>query len=314
MRVFVISGTGWVGSRVVHALCQHGHEVTVLSRRGAATTCNDRVTFIQGDRSRQDSFYDLLKGIDTDAVIDIIPGYYGKENTERIVDAFSGRIRRFLQCGSVGAFTPLEQIPGREEDTRAPLPENGDVFIRKNDSDEVVLQASAHKGFPGTVIRPTCIMGRGKLPIDNLGGRSEAFIRDILEDRPLEIPGDGRNLIQLVHIDDLAEAFALALESEKAIGESYNIASDRAIAVRDYVKTAAALMGHKARLNMLDPEEILMSHREKGDIAEPDFRFFLEHMCFDWSKACVDLGYRPRYSLKTGLKENLEWARAFLNL
>ena len=312
MEVLVISGTGWVGGCITRALLRRGHELTVLSRNLERLDPARNLRYVRADRSDARAFETLLKTLNPDAVVDVIPGYFGKEDTRRIVDAFAGRIRHYVHCGSTGVYTPLAALPGCEEDICAPLPENGQAFLNKLASDQVVLDA-VRQGFPGTILRPTCIMGMGKPPIDNLGGRSANFVRDVLAEKPLEIAGDGRMLIQFVHREDLASAFALCLEKSASIGRVYNISGGRALPVCEYVRLVGRLLCREVKLEFAGADELIRRHQGDGRISEGDFRFFQEHMCFSYERARRELQYEPAWTLEAGLHETLAWALENIN-
>ncbi len=305
MEVLVISGTGWVGGCITRALLRRGHRLTVLSRNREGRGASGGLNHVRADRSDVHAFDRLLRTLHPDAVVDVIPGYFGKENTARIVDAFAGRIRQYVHCGSTGVYTPLAMLPGCEEDACAPLAQNGEAFLNKLGADQVVLEAVG-QGFPGTILRPTCILGAGKPPIDNLGGRSMDFIRDVLAGKPVEIPGDGRALIQFVHREDLANAFALCLEKPASIGRVYNISGGRAMPVREYVRMVARLLCREAKLEFVGADELIRRHKD-GRISEGDFRFFQEHMCFSFERARRELCYEPAWTPEAGLRETLAW-------
>ena len=52
MRVFVTGGTGFIGTRLVHALAERGDECVVLSRSGTDQWANARVEVLKGDPTR----------------------------------------------------------------------------------------------------------------------------------------------------------------------------------------------------------------------------------------------------------------------
>src|SRR5207244_13078633 len=79
-------------------------------------------------------------------------------------------------------------------------------------------------GFPITILRPTVIYG----PHNYL--YREAYVFDRAEARrPIPVPGDGKSVTHVVHVDDVAKAFAAALKSKACVGPACNIACPRAV-------------------------------------------------------------------------------------
>ena len=308
MKVLMISGTGWVGSHIASECVKEGHELTVLSRGPSKYPAMPKnVKHVCVDRSDEIAFRGELEKIETEIVIDVIPGYFGAENTQLVVDAFRGRIRQYLHCGSTGVYTPLQYVPGDEEHPCEPLPELGDAFIRKLKADQVVLNA-VKTGFPATVLRPTCIMGAGMLPMDSWGGRAVRFLPNILAGKVLEVAGEGKTLLQLVDVRDLAKAFVLCIGKAGIIGPLYNISGRRAVTFNGYLAVIGAILGKQAQVEYITADELIRRHGQDSDMSVSDFRFLCEHMCFSIEKARRELGYEPSFTLEDTMKDTLAWA------
>lgn len=308
MKVLVISGTGWLGSHIVAELVDKGCEMTVIAI-GQMNAGNKykNVNWINCDRTEENSFNSVLHSLDPEVVIDVIPGYFGAGNTQLIVDAFRGRIKHFIHCSSTGVYVPLKYLPADEHHACSPLPIFGDAFIRKFEADKVVLKAN-REGFPGTIIRPTCIMGAGKLPLDNLGGRSEQFLYDILHENTIFIPNDGQMLLQPVHVKDVARAFALCAGKADSINEVYNISSQNAVTFNEYLSAIRNILKKNGNTEYVPSPDLAKRYEGHKRFSGPDFRFFCQHMCFRIDKARQDLDYNPTYDLVSGLSDTLNWA------
>ncbi len=69
MRVFVTGGTGFIGSRLVHALAERGDECVVLSRSGTDQWANARVEVLKGDPTRSGEWQSRVG--DADVVVNL---------------------------------------------------------------------------------------------------------------------------------------------------------------------------------------------------------------------------------------------------
>ena len=304
MKILVISGTGWLGHSVVKKLLKHGHDVIVIARgQSKKFKLPSSAKFIPGDRTKTAEFKSVLMGIDTEAVIDITPS--NVEFTKNIIESFKGKIAHYIHCSSTGVCTPLQRIPATEEH---PWEEStGLNFMFKVEPDKLALEYYHRDGFPVTIIRPTNIMGPGSPPIDIWGARNLGFLQRILEEKIITVPNDGRVLLQPCYVEDIAEAFALALENKQSIGQIYNISSDYSVTLNEYLRIICTILKRKPPVAYLPMEEMIRQFAGKSALDAGGLKFLCEHMCCDISKAKKELGYRVSISLEESIERTIKW-------
>jgi nucleoside-diphosphate-sugar epimerase len=83
------------------------------------------------------------------------------------------------------------------------------------------------------------------------GGLFKQSFYDTLQKGQLRVFGKGQNYWSIVHVDDLAAAYALAVESE-AYGETYNIVDDQPLRLCDLVNTFTDAM-NRPRVGSMAP-------------------------------------------------------------
>ena len=304
MRVIVFGGTGWVGHHIVSVFNDAGHEVTICCRGKKQTYLGgipDGIRMVKADKnSESDSSKILTAGYDV--VIDSVPTRSSIDNIAR----HGQGIKHYLHCSSTGGYTPLPFVPGDET-----MPYRGfsDMagWKQKAEVDAQILTLHRDCGFPATVIRPSYITGPGMLPLDNLGGRREDFIPDIINSVPLDVPNDGQSLLHPVHVRDLAKAFLLAVEHPDSIGQIYNICLDKAVTINRYLEITGEALGRKVTLNYMPIDALLKKY--EGVVHEIGLYFLAEHMCFDITKAKTQLGYCPQGTTDQAIIETARWAR-----
>jgi UDP-glucose 4-epimerase len=113
------------------------------------------------------------------------------------------------------------------------------------------------------------------------------FIDCLAKNLPLVIFGDGEQTRDFVHVQDVVEANMLALKNGKIIGETYNIATGVATTINQLAKILMEIT-NKTELRLVRAEP------RKGDIKDS---------VADISKAEKELRYRPKISLREGLKK-----------
>ncbi len=304
MNVLLLSGSGWVGSRIAREFLENGFDVTVAARGLQKSGIFREVRFVHCDRTDPDEVTEVLRTHAKDIVVDATAGHFDEADTVRIAETLKGRVRRYLHCGSTGVYTPMKKLPG-DESSPLTLPEEfGPGWIGKARADRII-QEKMKEGFPATILQPSCIMGAGAWPMDNLGSRDHDFFKRILEGTPLVLPDGGNMLIQFIHPGDIASAFRLAAASPQAEGGTYILSGERAVTVKTYIEMLGELLGRAPVFTYASGQELLKDYI--GKPGEGGFRFFLEHMCFDISKAEKDFGWRPRHSLEDILAEVTEW-------
>ena len=227
MRVLVIGGTGHVGSYLVPRLVMGGHEVHVVARRPRPQHTDHRlgwatVQWIVADRKAEeqtDAWARRMAGIDADVVMDLI--CYEPQQNEIMYEAFRGRVRQFIHCGTLWAYGPAERVPYDELYPRRPI---GDYGRKKAEIEAFLLSKYRQEGFPATIIHPGHISGRKWLPIDPQGSRDGVKIYEKLAtEQEVHLPDRGTATIHHVHGDDVAQLFELAmLRREAALGESFS--------------------------------------------------------------------------------------------
>ena len=301
MRVIVFGGTGWVGHHIALTFHEAGHDVTIFSRGTKSqylAEIPDGISRRSGDKNVEDDVAAVFEE-SFDVVIDSVP-------TETSIDNIAqhcGGIERYIHCSSTGGYAPLAAVPG---DETMPYDHFLGGWRAKAIVDEKVMALHREAGLPATVIRPSYITGPGLLPLDNLGGRRENFIQDILDGVTLDLPNDGQALLHPVHVKDLAKSFLLAAQRQVSLGQIYNICLPKAVPLNVYLELNASALDREVSINHMPVEEMLEKY---GDaIEERGLRFLATHMCFDISKAKEHLGYKPSYTTEGAVQENARWA------
>ena len=127
----------------------------------------------------------------------------------------------------------------------------------------------------------------------------------LLRNRPILVPGDGSTVTHLVHVGDLAQAFASAPESGSSLGQAYNLAGPEAVSLTGYVNLVGSILGVVPRL-VLVPEDMLDERGSASAFAAYPWR---NSAIFAIRKAQAHLGFQPR-SLLQGTEETYRWYAA----
>ena len=88
--------------------------------------------------------------------------------------------------------------------------------------------------------------------------------------------------------------------------EKYNICSDKAVELRNYLAITAKVLGRKININYVPIDEMVAKYKDTAD--EGGLRFLAEHMCFDITKARTELEYEPLLNAAETIEETALWA------
>ncbi len=289
-RVLVVGGSKFVGLHTVSALLRDGYEVTTLNRGTTEQPAGAR--HLRCDRKDLPRLKGLLEKEEFSDVVDITATE--PEDTEAMIEIFQGRIDRFVHCSTGAVYEDKWEFPVFEEDPIMGWTGKGTYAENKAQCERLLFRAFEERGFPVTILRPTVIYGPHNYVY------REAYVFDRAEARrPIPVPGDGKSVTHVVHVDDLAKAFAGALRSRVSIGQAYNIAGPRAVSLDLWVESAAKPCTENVRVVHYD-ERLVNRDVKKG------FPLPTSPWIMSIQKAQRDLGFNPR-GLNDGMKETYEW-------
>lgn len=136
------------------------------------------------------------------------------------------------------------------------------------------------------------VYGPGQQPQGNTGVVA-IFCRRVIEGKDITIFGDGSFQRDPLHVRDLCAAIELAVDSERAAGQRYNVGTGRGVSMQEFADVAirvGAELGHRGT-------KVKYAEALPGDVSN----------CADIRKITEELGFRPKVALEDGVREYLEW-------
>jgi UDP-glucose 4-epimerase len=197
-------------------------------------------------------------------------------------------------------FAGTRQVYGRPDS----LPVTEQHLVRPTDINGINKAAGEYYhlvynnvfGVRACSLRLTNVYGPRQLLKHNRQGFIGWFIRQTLEDREIQIYGDGSQLRDFVYVDDAADAFLRAGATDRSNGQVFNVGGSEPIAHRDLVGLLIDVAG-SGRFRFVDwPPE-----KKAIDIGS----FFA-----DSSLIRTTLGWQPSTPLRDGLATTLAFYRA----
>ena len=311
MRIVVIGGTGHIGSFLVPRLVRNGHHVVSLSRGSRRPYVDDptwsEVETVTVDREAEDAagtFAARVVELGPEAVVDLV--CFTVESAKALVEGLRGHTGQLVHCGSIWRHGPSLTLPVLETD---PSPPVGDYGTQKAAIADLLRRETESGGLVTTSLHPGHITGPGWPLITPLGNLDPSVWQRLARGEELTVPGLGAESLAHVHADDVAQAFALALDHpEAAAGQDFNVTAESSQTVRGFAQAAAGWFGQRATLRPVSWEEFRAS--TEPDFADQSYDHLVRSHSVSIAKSQRLLGYAPAYRPDQAAREAVAcWSR-----
>jgi nucleoside-diphosphate-sugar epimerase len=306
-RLAAVTGaTGFVGSHLLAALARHGWKLRVLVRRWSPLPSLAGVDayVVWGDLADEPALRELVKG--ADAVVHA----GGLIKARRPADFY--RVNRdgtalLTALAPDLPFVLLSSLAARE-------PQLSPYAASKRAAEDVLV----HRGGPWLAVRAPAVYGPGDR-------ETLAYFRGVARGVALQ-PKLPEARLSLIHVADLVEALALALDRHQS-GQPLPSAvceiddgHDRGHSYRDMAEAAAAALGRRARSLRISRGQVMLVARLNAlrqslggtpQILTPAKVNEMFHP--DWTvhdrRLPKTIGFAARYDLATGFRDTVLWYR-----
>src|SRR6516165_2853562 len=305
-RIVIIGGSGHIGTYLVPALVERGHEIVNVSRGTAAPyqqhsawKAVEQVLVDRGAEEAAGKFGSRIASLGADIVIDMIS--FELEGTQQLVQALHGKVDHYLFCSSIWVYGHAVSVPSTEVDPPNALDTYG---TNKAKIEAWLLQQARRNGFPATCFRPGHIVGEGWVPINPQGNPNPDVFSLIARGEELVLPNLGLETLHHVHADDVAQWIICAIEHRAAsIGEVFNTVSPRALTLRGYAEAMYHWFEREPRLAFAPFDQWKLG-LEKSD-AQTSWGHIMRSSCVSIEKSRQRLGYAPRFSSLQAIQQSV---------
>ncbi len=264
MKIFVTGGTGYIGSSVVRTLIAKNHTVIGLARseKSAQRLQDMGIQPYIGSLEDIASLTTAVKSVE--GIIHTAFNYddWSKMNESYRVEqiAVTAMLNAIANSGYPFIYTSGAGTIGDTGITLADedVVPNPPPFVQVRLQIEQMVVDAAKQNIRSIVVRPGLIYGRGGSGLVNL------LITLAQQARIGRTFGDGTNAWSTVHIDDLAELYALAIEKAPP-GSILHAVAGEPIAMREIVAAISRTLGYEGRI---EPWAIEEAHQQYGELAD----------------------------------------------
>jgi UDP-glucose 4-epimerase len=304
VKALVTGGAGFIGSNIVAALLEEGHEVAVLDDLSSGYRSNldgfKSIKFFQGDVCDRSIVSSAMIG--ADVVFHLAASVGNKRSidhpirdseinvlgTLQVLEAARQfGVRKVVYSSSAGIFGELKYLPICEDH---PVEPDSPYGASKLAAEKHCLAYSKLYDIEAVCLRYFNVYGVNQR-FDAYGNVIPIFVHQVLKGLPVTVFGDGEQTRDFVNVRDIVRANLLAA---KAIGVSgaFNIASGSSVTINELVRLIGQASGIEYTISFGPPR--------KGDVRDS---------LANVSAATERLGYTPSVNLGEGLKEYVNWVR-----
>ena len=311
-NILVTGGAGFIGGNFIHYLLGNRPDCHItcldaLTYAGNLETLksvleDSRLRFVHGDITDREAVYHLFEEENFDAVVNFAaeshvdssidtPVVFLKTNilgTQVLLDACNrfgtGRYHQ-VSTDEVYGDLPLDR-PDLFFTEETPIHTSSPYSASKASADLLVTAYYRTYGTPVTISRCSNNYGPYHFPEKLI----PLMILNALEDKPLPVYGDGKNVRDWLYVEDHCRAIELILENGR-VGEVYNVGGHHEKQNIEVVKTILHALGKS--------EELIAFVKDRPG---HDRRYAI-----DPSKIHRELGWLPQTSFEDGIQTTVEW-------
>ena len=335
MKILLTGGAGFIGCNWASRLMKLGHKVTILdnlSRKGSKLNLEwlrnqGNFDFISADirnaekvneaARAQDAIYHLAGQVAvTTSVVNPREDFeVNAWGTFNVLEAarLSGSDPIVVYASTNKVYGGMEDIKLREESSRycyeelsygisetQPLDFHSPYGCSKGAGDQYVRDYARIYGLRTVVFRQSCIYGIRQFGVEDQGWLAH-FIIATAKKHPITIYGDGKQVRDLLWIDDLLDAYLIALtQPDKIAGNIFNVGGGPNYALSIWTEL-------KPKLEELAGRDIKTEYRHWRP---GDQRVYIS----DIRKAAKEINWNPAVSPDEGIRKLWDWVHLNLEL
>lgn len=308
-RVLITGAAGFIGSNLARVLVDNGDEVVGIDtfdpfydrrlKEHNLTTLSSHPNFELLDVDIRDTATLIDRCRPTVDVIVHLAALAGvRPSAERPVEymdvnvagtasmlelARRCEVPQFVFASSSSVYGINPHVPWTEDAVPSPI----SIYASsKLAGERQVAHAAANGGFSAVATRLFTVYGPGQRPdlaITNFAAR-------IMNNKPINVFGDGTALRDFTYVDDIVAGLRAAMAHEARPFDIFNLARGRRVELMDVIRTIERTLDTEAVINFTDPI--------RGDVPQT------------WGsieRAADILGYEPETDLTVGIESSQAW-------
>ena len=306
MKYLLTGGAGFIGSHLSDALVTRGDSVTIVDNLSTGKNISEGTTeFFEGSIFDYRLMEELISKTDFVFHLAAAVGVFNIVNspleslmtnikgTEIILELCSKYSKPILVTSTSEVYGKNTSIPLNEESDRvlgSPLLSRWSYSEAKAVDESMAFFYYSEKKVPVRIVRLFNTVGPRQ--VGSYGMVVPRFVTAALKNQPLEVYGSGDQIRCFCHVSDAVKALLLVTDSEKSIGQVFNIGNNQQISIIDLAKTVIEITGSKSEIVKVPYSQAYSKGFEDMQIRVPDI-----------SKINQFFGWAPRIELNQIVKD-----------
>jgi UDP-glucose 4-epimerase len=304
MRFLITGGSGFIGSHLVETLVARGDEVVIIDNQSTGSIKNlqkieSKVKFISGDVLDKALLQKYVSEVDYVVHLAAALGVFNIVN----------KPLQSLKINIQGTENVLEWadkfkkpvlIASTSEDDRIighPLKSRWSYSEAKAVDESLAYFYFLENKLPIRIVRFFNTVGPRQ--VGQYGMVVPRFVTAALKNESIQVYGSGDQIRCFCHVADAIRALLLLIDSEKAIGQVFNVGNNQQISIMDLAKKVIEITGSKSEINKIPYSEAYPAGFEDMQRRVPDI-----------SKIKNLLGWSPEIGLEQIIRDIADFHRS----
>jgi UDP-glucose 4-epimerase len=273
MKYLITGGSGFIGSHLAESLIARGDEVVIIDNQSTGSITNlknidSKAIFIKGDILdkallekcvlESDYVVHLAAAL---GVLNIVnkPLHSLKINiqgTENVLE-FADRYKKPVLIASTSeVYGKNDKVPLNEEDDRIighPLKSRWSYSEAKAVDESLAYFYYLDNKLPIRIVRFFNTVGPRQ--VGQYGMVVPRFVTAALRNEPIQVYGSGDQIRCFCHVSDAIKALLLVIDSDKAIGQVFNVGNNQQISIMDLAKKVIEITGSNSKIKKIPYSE-----------------------------------------------------------
>jgi UDP-glucose 4-epimerase len=317
MRVLVTGGAGFIGSHLVEALVARGDAVTVIDNVSTGNLENlasikEKIQIVNGDirdsalieslTEKTDLIFHMAAALGVNTILEstlesISTNIVG---SEVILTSAAKNRKRIVIASTSEIYGKNPKQPLSESDDRvigAPQKIRWSYSDAKAIEEAIATTLFQRHALPVTTARLFNTVGPRQSA--NYGMVLPKLVQSALNNEPLTVFGDGKQTRVFCHVNDAVRGLLALADSQKSIGDVFNVGGIGEISIKDLAAKVVAATGSKSEIKLLEYQQAYPAGFEDMARRVPDI-----------TKIKSVIGWQPEHDIDSIMTDVITYFRS----
>lgn len=264
--ILVTGATGFIGGRICERLVLAGAtqvRALVHTVQHAPRIARLPITLCPGDLLNRESLRQALGNARVVIHCGLGQASGIVRGTQNLLEVTADAgAERFIHMSTAAVYGEKPSRGCETED--APLHRTGDSYCDNKARAERVVGRFVRRGLPAVILRPSIVYG----PYSFWSTR----LLKALEQGHVALIDGGKGACNTTYVDNLVDAVFLAIENQRAVGESFFVTDGEEITWGDFIRSHIAMLHPQPTVSSISSEEVMAHHRQQLGLWASSFR------------------------------------------